>query len=1083
MKKKKKTIVKKSILLGGLAAVTLIGNIVLATTKDDISKALGASNIIANNAGTTHDINEVYEEGYNVSVDVGGQGSVLLKNANNTLPLAEGAKVTLLGACSYNYVLGGTGSAGGADDEATVLMKDAMEEAGLDVNADGWAWLKEAVGGGRNKASKYANNDGVYFTSGTTNNNKHEPSNSTDWFHYGMIHEFAKTAYEDGKTALTKSGYTNYAIVTFSRSGAEGASPTMDIDGANTTLNRTILELSDEEKDLLKFCKENYSKTIVLINSAAAMELGFLDQDEYRVDACLWIGHPGEAGITGVATTLSGRVNPSGALVDTFAYDMSTMPSYFNNDNNAYSTGQTFYQYDEGIYVGYRWYETAAAAGYFDSDSFKTTTFKGHIGASDTNRGSAKYSGYDQVVQFPFGYGLSYTNFEQEITSSNVKLNAGEKNSVTVKVTNKGNAAGKEVVQLYMEAPYATDKQNFGIKDKGLEKSKVVLVGFAKTDNIAVGASQTVTIEFATDDLASFDNYGQGCYVLENGEYKFNIQDNAHCWEATGENAYYDSVSVTLNTPIIYKPQSLAATAITANYVEKRDSDKVTALNAMDDVTAGDGSADTLATDGYLSRSDFATGMKKIMLHESNESTRSANQVKETPSEAVTAALNVTGTDSYQYKFETYINGVKKEITETIYGHGSNFGPQATTTFDKDENGAYRSVNDDYYSVKWDQVYYVEEDADGNVVYDQETGDITTYTDPSAISSGKYHKLNVKDMSLVPGDSEVWDQLASMTSIDEALTIQGNCGWKTEAVESVGKEWVKVLDGPGEPGNANYKGLTWFPCAVMIAATWNTDLANEVGEVYGHQNSAVDLGGAYAPAMNTHRTPFGGRNFEYYSEDGFIAGQIGGAQCEGIEDSGISIFPKHFGLNDNDTNRGGNCTWANEQAIREIYSRPYEITIKEHNVKGIMMSLNRVGMSWAHYGHYVQMTRNEWGFKGLLITDGDGNNGDAYNNPYFWLYSQGAMLGNDAAVSNTTTVGIYGDAYQSTKYGQYLLQKVMKYCLYQYSSSGMIVGTSNTSWMKYWTIGNVVLGIAIAGAAAWLFIPLIINKKKDKEEA
>lgn len=296
----------------------------------------------------------------------------------------------------------------------------------------------------------------------------------------------------------------------------------MDYDGDGSTLTgSTYLELDQNEKDLLAFAKENFAHTIVLINSAAPMELGFIDSEDYNVDACLWIGHPGEAGITGVATLLSGRNNPSGRLVDTFAYDMTTNPTYYNTDDNRYvnANGQTFYQYEEGIYVGYRYYETADSVGYFDSDEFKALTFK---------NGSA--AGYDQVVQFPFGFGLSYTTFTEEITASDVALAAHGQNSITVKVTNTGDVAGKNVVELYMDAPFATDTENFGIKGRGLEKAKVVLIGYAKTGILEPGASEEVTISFATDDLASFDNFGQGCYVLENGEYSFNVQKDAHQW-------------------------------------------------------------------------------------------------------------------------------------------------------------------------------------------------------------------------------------------------------------------------------------------------------------------------------------------------------------------------------------------------------------------------------------------------------------------------------------------------------------------------------------------------------------------------
>ncbi|MBQ9306710.1 MAG: glycoside hydrolase family 3 C-terminal domain-containing protein, partial [Clostridia bacterium] len=377
---------------------------------------------------------EAYAEGYDVSVQLEAEGAVLLKNSG-ILPLAEGTGVTVLGAMSYNYVEGGTGSAGGLDDENTVLMLDAFFEAGLDVNEDAWYWLEEQCGGERGVDSA-------------------DPA-QVGWTSYQKIHEFAPDVYEAAKDTLLLDGYTDYAIVTFSRSGAEGASPALDYDGDGSTLTgSTYLELDENEKALLAFTKENFAHTIVLVNSAAAMELGFIDSEEYNVDACLWIGHPGEAGITGVATLLTGRNNPSGRLVDTYAYDMTTNPTFYNTDDNRYANanGQTFYQYEEGIYVGYRYFETADSVGYFDSDEFASIAFK---------NGSVR--GYDQVVQFPFGFGLSYTTFTEEIVSSDITLAPHGVNTVTVKVTNTGDVAGKNVVELYLDAPYQSDTERFGI--------------------------------------------------------------------------------------------------------------------------------------------------------------------------------------------------------------------------------------------------------------------------------------------------------------------------------------------------------------------------------------------------------------------------------------------------------------------------------------------------------------------------------------------------------------------------------------------------------------------------------------------
>lgn len=286
---------------------------------------------------------ECYAEGYDVNVQLEAEGAVLLKNDNNCLPLAEGTKVTMLGAMSYNYVEGGTGSAGGKDDENTVMMNDAFIEAGLDVNEEAWSWLEEQCGGSRNNgdydpgaSAGEDSGDDIFGAGG---------AGGGDWTSYTTVHEFGSDVYESGKDVLTADGYTDYAVVTFSRSGAEGASPSMDYDGDGSTLTgSTYLELTQEEKDLLAFCKENYTHTIVLINSATAMELGFVDSEEYNVDACLWIGHPGEAGVVGVGTILTGRTNPSGRLVDTYAYDMTTNPTYYNTDDNRYANAdnQTF---------------------------------------------------------------------------------------------------------------------------------------------------------------------------------------------------------------------------------------------------------------------------------------------------------------------------------------------------------------------------------------------------------------------------------------------------------------------------------------------------------------------------------------------------------------------------------------------------------------------------------------------------------------------------------------------------------------------------------------------------------------------
>ena len=727
---------------------------------------------------------DCYVEGYDTSVEIVEEGAVLLKNANGILPLQDGAKVTLLGSMSYNYV--------GGDDDNTVMMDAAFIEAGLDVNMQAWNWLETMCGGKR----------GVRDA---------DPSGLGDWDSYAAIHEFPIEEYEKAKSEILVEGYCDTAIVTLSRTAAEGSALSMDLDGDGSTVNgTTYLELDDNERNLMKFCKENFKHTIVLLNTSSAMEIGFLDSEEYNVEACLWIGHPGDAGLVGVGKLITGAVNPSGRLVDTWAYDVSTNPTFYNMDNNRYANGQdadnnTFYQYEEGIYVGYRFFETADAEGYFDSPAFTGHAFKNGTAA-----------GYEQVVQFPFGFGLSYTTFEQKIIDSDVKLDAHEQNAVTVRVTNTGSVGGKEVVQLYMDAPYQSDTEHFGIQGRGLEKSKVTLIAFAKTKDLEPGQSQDITLKFDTDELASFDNFGQGCYVLEKGNYKFNVQSDAHRWgEEETANAPLDTVAAELSKSVIYDD---AGDVADAEYVGARSSDKSVARNAMDDVTAGDG----CMLDGYLSRSNFADGMEAIMAHQSDE------EPNELLKDEIVEIMSLANTQTYDYTFETYRNGVKTEQTKTFYAFGADMIPFAAETPD---GKAVAQIE----APEWGKVYYV---AEGQTT---ESGlPVVTETVPE----GNHHVLSVADMTGVTIDTEegraIWEMLTNMTTLDEAIEIQGNCGWMVPAIPSVGKPKQVCVDGPEQCRSS--ASATGFPGEPLIAATWNTETAQKMGVAYGHQAVLFNYG-------------------------------------------------------------------------------------------------------------------------------------------------------------------------------------------------------------------------------------------------
>ncbi len=1128
VKKSKKGKIGMSV-IAVFVLIAIVFNGVMVTSYDTIAATNGKI--------TMKNVDRAYTlaEGTQVCTDLESEGATLLYNKDNILPL-NGSKVTILGACSHNYVQGGTGSAGGRDDSNTAMMDKAFANAGIDYNKEAWTWLDNALGNGSDIHNGSVNAE--YLAAD-------DPAASYSWTSYQQIHEFSIQTYEKFVTEDLIGDYSDVAIVTFSRSGAEGASPSLDYDGnLDTTTGRTYLELDDNEKALLAFCKEHFKSTVVLVNSAVPIECGFVNNSAYNVGAVLWIGHPGEAGMYGVANILSGKTNPSGQVVDTWTYDMSTNPTYYSADDQTYSnitlnSKNKYYEYNEGIYVGYRYYETADASGYFDSTEFGSIKFKGNLSEgkyySELNANGtyeeqkaagpmATYSGYEEVVQFPFGYGLSYTTFTQKIKSEDVTLEAHGQNSVTVTVKNTGSVAGKSVVQLYMQAPYNQDS-SLGVSGVGLEKAQVVLIGFAKTDMLEPGKSQDVTIEFSTDDLASFDEFGQGCYVLEKGDYTFHVSPNAHGWakeEAYGSD--YDSLTVSLDETTVYNDKDAGARVGTMNGVTVTEG--TTAVNAMNDITAGDGAmlvnsgASGTYTLGYLSRSNFYTGMVEIMSYQSDDYTGvysgngyvwSADGKGTTPVVTGDVAGQRKAADIVQEAIETTpksledSSGVSEGMTYnygSILANGISFGDGNTSkTLYGYGNDTYINMkytkdgllqSDDSYlkalsgiDITWSAAYYVALDSNGETVKDTD-GYVKIYdTEADANAEGTATKLQCEHLSGVPAaDYERWDKLTNELTFKEADDLMGENGWHTYGADSVGKKFGLAVDGPGEAGNAQNADCTWWPCAVIIAATWNTELAEAEGVAYGHQDLLNNTPSCYAPAMNTHRTPFGGRDFEYYSEDGFIAGVIGGHVVQGLQSTGMHVFIKHFALNDSDTNRGGVNTWADEMSIREIYAKPYEISTKYFDADGIMGSLNSMGMAWSHSGFYITMAREEWGWNGFLITDGDGSSSDVYNNYSFWtLGTQGGILGSGDLSANTAYASIGTDGSGATNYINYTLHNIARNALYQYSHNidklnAVTTVTPNTALpMIIIIVGDAIL---LLGILIVLFAVALPGMKKKK---
>ena len=727
------------------------------------------------------------EQSMQMAETLEAEGIVLLKNDNAALPLASGTKVNLFGYGSVDPIYGGTGS-GSGDTSKNVDVVKGLSNAGLVVN-------EELV--------KFYQNSGV----SRPKQGGYSGSNFTPA-------EVPASAYTDAVLQQAKD-FSDVAIVVFSRIGGEGGDLPMDMFAAGyskTDDGRHYLELTQDEEDLLNLVKtQGFGKVIVLINSSNAMELGFAD----GVDACVWVGSPGAVGFNAVGEVLSGTVNPSGRLVDTYAYDLTSSPAYWNAGDFTYGNlKRNYVEYAEGIYVGYRYYETAAADGFID---------------------------YEKTVQYPFGYGLSYTTFTQEIAGYS---DGNGTIAMQVKVTNTGSVAGKDVVQVYYTAPYTKG---------GIEKAHVALIGFAKTKELAPNESETVTIAFKAEDMASFDAFGAGCYVLEAGDYEIKLMNNAH--------TVIDSRTYTVKETITYGEG------------HARSTDKTAAVAHFADVQNGQITV-------YTSRSDWAG------------TTPTARADGKTASDAVVKAFS--------------------------------------------EKAPYE-VNA----------------ADPAIVYAD-------------------HGLTLTDMAGLDWNDPKWEQLLEQLSDEDMASMILNGGWSTPAVASVGKPATSDLDGPAGINSlvSSLRGVS-FPSEVVIGSTWNEPLVEEFGKVFGQEAAANGVVGLYAPGMNIHRTPFSGRNFEYFAEDGFLSGKLGAAEVRGAKTQGVYLYAKHFALNDQESNRLSISVWANEQAIRELYLKPFELTVKEGKTAAIMSSYSHLGTTWAGASKALltDVLRGEWGFTGMVVTD------------------------------------------------------------------------------------------------------------------
>lgn len=787
---------------------------------------------------------EMTEYGIEICKQVEAEGAALLLNENNALPLAAGSKVSCFSGSSVNLVYGGTGS-GNIDASTADTLKSALEGAGMEVNGSLWDFYNSE------EAAPYARFDGDFTSS-------------------AKVGEVPWDAYPQ-EVLDSVASYGDAAIVTFSRVGGEGA----DLEYADTN----YLALNEDEKDMMANLASmkadgTIGKIIVLINTANPLQVDFLKNNEYGVDACLWIGDVGISGINAVAEILAGTINPSGSLVDTYCYDNYSAPAMANFVPTTYEgyeegiipdNAKSYMIYQEGIYVGYKYYETR---------------YEDYV----MGTGNAGSYAYGDEVAFPFGYGLSYTEFAYSDMEVNYNA-ANDQFEVKVTVTNTGDTySGKETVQVYSQSPYTT----YDVENK-VEKPSVALCGFAKTDILAPGESQDVTVIVEKRDLASFDAYGAGTYILDEGDYYLTVATDAH-----------NAVNNTL-----------AAKGYTTETSEGR----------MD--------ADGDATLAYKWTQDSF--------------------------DATTYSTSVNGTQ------------ITAQLTQSDLNLYEGNGGQSVT---------YLTRNDwmGTYPTEITQLALTEQLIKNLQDIQYDPADYEAVEMPTL---GADNGLKLIDMYGKEYDDPDWEKLLDQLTFDEMVSMIGDSFHWTMPMESVQAPGTREENGP-QGLTASLLGsdktqlkATAFTSEDVMAATFNVDLMTEVGKVIGNNCLHANIACLYGPGNNIHRTPYGGRNFEYYSEDGFLSGKISQYEVAAIQAKGVDVVMKHFALNDCEQDRIGLGVWLGEQAAREIYLKAFQAPFEYGDANGVMMAYTRWGTQWsgANKGLVTGIMRNEWGSNGKSITD------------------------------------------------------------------------------------------------------------------
>lgn len=805
VKEPKKYLIRSQARVAIIIAIVVIVNLICTGPMSTLlSLVSGSGSITAETQASAEEL----------GMEIADEGIVLLKNEDNLLPMTDNKNLNVFGWASTNPVYGGTGSGALSDSYEIVNLTSGLENAGFTLNTE--------------------------LSDFYTDYRADRPVVGM-WEQEWTLPEPPTDQYSDELMNNAKE-FSDTAMIVFSRPGGEHIDLPENMEGMNYTNNSEdyadfpegthYLELSQSERNLVDLVCENFENVIVVYNGANTLEMGFVN--EYpQIKSALWVPGTGQNGFNSLGDILAGEVNPSGKTADTFVADLTAAPTFNNFGSFTYDNMDEFQiseddqfvpgalphfvNYVEGIYVGYRFWETAADEGLIN---------------------------YDESVVYPFGYGLSYTTFTQEMG----ELNATDDSiSVDVTVTNTGDTAGKDVVELYYTPPYTNG---------GIEKASVNLAAFDKTDLLEPGDSQTLTITFNIEDMASYDYQNAQAYVLEAGDYEISLRSDSH--------TVIDSQTYNVADTVTYGEDNA------------RSTDLVAATNQFD---FAEGEIE------YLSRADGFANFAEVT--------------------AAPATYSMPEED------------------KALFDNNSSWTPE-----------------------------------------DEEAEMPTTGAD---------NGLTLADLRGVDYDDEQWDDLLDQMTVDEMNQLIALGGYQTGAADSVGKIQTTDCDGPASINN-NFTGVgsIGFPSGVMIANTFNEDIANEFGQSIGQMADEMNVSGWYAPAMNLHRSAFAGRNFEYYSEDALLSGKIASQAVQGAAESGVYAYIKHFALNDQETSRWEMLTtWSNEQAIRELYLKPFEICVKEGDARAVMTSYNYIGSQWAGACAPLLETvlRDEWGFEGFVLTD------------------------------------------------------------------------------------------------------------------